>query len=57
MFNSYYCNEEKQARPIEELTEAFAKYGNEGLNAACSEELRFTADEWNAMSEKNSRKS
>ena len=52
MFNSYYCNEEKQARPIEELTEAFAKYGNEGLNAACSEELRFTADEWNAMSEK-----
>ena len=52
MFNSYYCNDEKKARPIEELTEAFAKSGNEGLNAACSEELHFTADEWNAMSEK-----
>ena len=51
MFNSYYCNDEKKARPIEELTEAFAKSGNEGLNAACSEELHFTADEWNAMSE------
>ena len=52
MFNSYYCNDEKKARPIEELTEAFAKSGNEGLNAACSEELHFTADEWNAMSKK-----
>ncbi len=52
MFNSYYCNDEKQARPIEELIEAFSKYGNEGLNAACSEELHFTAEEWNTMSEK-----
>ncbi len=24
MFNSYYCNDEKKARPIEELKEAFA---------------------------------
>ncbi len=52
MFNSYYCNDEKQARPISELVQAFAQYGSEGLNAACSEELRFTADEWNAKSEK-----
>ena len=52
MFNSYYCNDEKKARPIEELTEAFAKSGNEGLNAACSEELHFTADEWNANEQK-----
>lgn len=52
MFNSYYCNDEKQARPISELEEAFAQYGNEGLNAACSEEIHFTAEEWNAMSNK-----
>ncbi len=52
MFNSYYCNDEHQARPIEELIEAFPKYGNEGLNAACSEELHFSAEEWNAKSEK-----
>ena len=52
MFNSYYCNDEQKARPIEELEKAFAVYGNEGLNAACSEEISFTADEWNAKSEK-----
>ena len=52
MFNSYYCNDKQQARPISELAEAFSKYGNEELNAACSEELHFTAEEWNAKSEK-----
>ena len=52
MFNSYYCNDEQQARPIEELEKAFAIYGNKGLNAACSEEISFTAEEWNAKSEK-----
>nr|WP_291592590.1 class I tRNA ligase family protein [Bacteroides sp.] len=52
MFNSYYCNDEQEARPIEELEKAFAIYGNEGLNAACSEEISFTAEEWKAKSEK-----
>ena len=52
MFNSYYCNDEQQARPIQELIDAFAIYGNQGLNAACSEEISFTAEEWKAKSEK-----
>lgn len=52
MFNSYYCNDSHKARPISELTEAFSAHGSEGQNAACSEELHFTADEWNAMTEK-----
>ena len=52
MFNSYYCNDSHKARPISELTEAFSAHGSEGLNAACSEELHFTADEWNGMTEK-----
>lgn len=52
MFNSYYCNDEKQARPIEELIEAFGTIGTEGLNIAHGEELSFTADEWKAKSEK-----
>jgi leucyl-tRNA synthetase len=52
MFHSYYCNDEQQARPISELIDAFPIYGNAGLNAAQSEELHFTADEWNAKSEK-----
>lgn len=51
MFESYYCNDEKQARPIRELIDAFSQIGSEGLNVACSEELSFTADEWNNKSE------
>src|SRR5574344_1901573 len=50
MFNSYYCNDEKEARPIIELIEAFSQQGSKDLNVACSEELSFTAEEWNAMS-------
>ncbi|MCM1078118.1 MAG: leucine--tRNA ligase [Bacteroidales bacterium] len=52
MFDSYYCNDAGKARPIKELRDAFSKNGTEGLNVACSEELSFTAGEWNAMTEK-----
>ena len=52
MFNSYYDNDRQQARPIEELIQNFAKTGTQGLNAACSEELCLTAEEWNAKNEK-----
>lgn len=52
MFNSYYCNDEQQARPIGELISAFKTTGTEGMNVACSEELNFTANEWKAKSEK-----
>ncbi|ALO29846.1 leucine--tRNA ligase [Porphyromonas gingivalis] len=52
MFDSYYCNQAQQARPISELIEVFARQGNEGLNLACGEGVCFTAEEWTAMSEK-----
>ena len=52
MFHSYYCCDAQQARPIAELIEVFAQQGNKDLNIACSEELCFTAEEWNAKSEK-----
>ena len=52
MFNSYYCNQKKQACPIEELIKSFEQNGTVGIDAACNEELSFTAEEWNAMSEK-----
>lgn len=52
MFNSYYCNERKQARPIEELINKLGHTGTTGLNVACSEELHLTAEEWNAMTER-----
>ncbi len=52
MFNSYFCNDEQQARPIEELVQVFESQGTKDMNIACSEELSFSADEWNAKSEK-----
>ncbi len=51
MFDSYYCNQARQARPIAELIDCFAKQGNEGLDIAQSEEMSFTAQEWNAWDE------
>ena len=52
MFDSYYCRQAGQARPIAELIEVFAHQGSEGLDVACSEELHFTAEQWKAMSER-----
>jgi leucyl-tRNA synthetase len=52
MFESYYCYNTQQARPVSELVEAFAMYGNEGLYAAQTEELHFTAEEWKSFDEK-----
>ena len=52
MFNSYYCNDEKQARPITELIEVFEQVGSASLNVACSEDLVFTAQEWKTFDDK-----
>ena len=52
MFNSYYCYDEQQARPIDELIDVFKEQGAKNMNIACTEDLSFTADEWNAKSEK-----
>ena len=53
MFKSYYDNDKNKALPIESLIEKFAVSGTDGVNVACSEEINFTADEWNAMDEKS----
>ncbi|MBP3243528.1 MAG: leucine--tRNA ligase [Bacteroidaceae bacterium] len=52
MFNSFYCNKEQKAMPISTLVKHFETEGNQGLDVAESEELRFTADEWNSWDEK-----
>ena len=59
MFNSFYGplsnspeGEKAKARPIEELIAHFEEKGTEGLDVAQSEELKFTAEEWKAMDEK-----
>ena len=51
MFNSYYDNGAKCAKPIAELIEKLGKEGNAGINAACTEEIEVTAQEWNNMDE------
>lgn len=52
MFHSYYDNQLKKSRPISELVDHFSRQGTSGLNAACTEPLEFTAEEWNSKSEK-----
>lgn len=52
MFGSYYDNARQKARPIEDLISHFSQHGTEGLDAACSKELSFSADDWNAMTER-----
>lgn len=51
MFNSFYCNTCKSAKPIEKLIEHFEKDGTNGIDVAQTEELTFTADEWKAMTD------
>ncbi len=52
MFESYYDRNIDRAMPIAGLVKHFEEKGSEGVNAACGEELNFTADEWKAMDEK-----
>jgi leucyl-tRNA synthetase len=52
MFESWYDNDQQKARPISELEEAFAHAGSAAVNAACAEHEPFTAEQWNAFSEK-----
>ncbi len=52
MFESYYDRGLNRAMPIADLVKHFEEKGSEGVNAACGEELNFTAAEWKAMDEK-----
>ncbi|MBQ2779192.1 MAG: leucine--tRNA ligase [Bacteroidaceae bacterium] len=52
MFNHYYDNAAKCCKPISELIEKLSTGGTASIDAACTEELNITADEWNAMDHK-----
>lgn len=52
MFGSYYDKDADKAEPIEKLIAQFNISGTEGVHAACSEDLTFTAEEWNRQNEK-----
>ena len=51
LFHSYYDNTRDQARPINELIQHFTTKGTEGLDISQSEEISFTAEEWNKWDE------
>ncbi|WP_288278209.1 leucine--tRNA ligase [uncultured Prevotella sp.] len=52
MFKSYYSTSSHKAQPTIKLIEHFELMGTENCHALGSEELHFTAAEWNAFSEK-----
>ncbi len=52
MFNHYFDVKEQKARPIADLEAYFAENGSEGHTAAESKPLKFTAEEWKAMDDK-----
>ena len=52
MVESYYDTAAEKAMPIADLIAHFEQKGSEGIHAACSHELSFTADEWKAMDAK-----
>ena len=52
MFESYYDTAADAARPVADLVAHLEKHGTEGLHAAGSKELSFTAAEWQAMDER-----
>ena len=53
LFNHYYDRTADKALPISHLVEQFVQGGSAAVNAVCDEDVtEFSAEEWNAMSEK-----
>ncbi len=52
LFQSWYNLETNKAEALDALVQSFEKEGNAGIKAACSDADVFTAEQWNAMSEK-----
>ncbi len=52
LFESWYCKKNNKSLPISELISMFSASGTQGIQAACSEDLVFSASEWNVKSEK-----
>lgn len=52
MFNHYFDVKEQKAKPIADLEAYFNANGSEGHTAAESKPLKFTAEQWKAMNDK-----
>ena len=51
MFDHWYNNKTEKAEPIKNLIQHFEECGTEGVDAAETTKLSFTAEEWHNMSE------
>ena len=51
LFHSWYNNDSQKAEKLESLIAIFNEKGNAGVNAACSQEEEFTAEQWKAFSD------
>ncbi len=56
LFKHWFSNDTQKAEPIESLVSEFEKNGTKNINAACSKELNFSAEEWNAKNETEKQK-
>ena len=52
LFEHWYDSEQQKARPVSELTAHLEAKGTEGLHAASSEDLTFTAADWSQFDKK-----
>ncbi len=53
MFNHYFDTKLQKAQSIASLIKAFEKSGTAGIEASCTEEMIFTAEEWKSKTEKD----
>ena len=51
LFNAWYNNETDKAEDIETLIAKFEANGTSGVDAPCTEDIIFSADEWRDLSE------
>ncbi len=56
MFNLWFNKDTQKAEPIESLIKAFEQNGSENINGADTKTMRFSAQQWKAMTEKEQRK-
>lgn len=53
LFNSWFNNDTQKAEDISTLISQFEASGNEGVNAACDDDVEaFTAEDWKSFSDK-----
>ncbi|MBQ4355149.1 MAG: leucine--tRNA ligase, partial [Bacteroidales bacterium] len=52
LFNHFYDTQLEKARPVTELIAHLAAHGTDGLHAAQTQPIEFTAADWNAWDEK-----